>query len=73
MPWPTRPARWSRAAAADGMQHPAIAAAAPFDLILANILAGPLTRLAPDIGRAVAPGGHAGPVRAFCAGRRILF
>ncbi len=46
-----------RAVTADGMQHPAIAAAAPFDLILANILAGPLTRLAPDIGQAVAPGG----------------
>lgn len=46
-----------RAATADGMQHPAIAAAAPFDLILANILAGPLTKLAPDIAAATAPGG----------------
>lgn len=46
-----------RAAVADGMQHPAIAGTAPFDLILANILAGPLTKLAPDICRAVAPGG----------------
>lgn len=46
-----------RAAVADGMQHPAIAAAAPFDLILANILAGPLTRLAPGIARSLAPGG----------------
>ena len=46
-----------RAATADGMQHPMIAAAAPFDLILANILAGPLTRLAPGIARDIAPGG----------------
>jgi ribosomal protein L11 methyltransferase len=46
-----------RVGAADGMQHPTIAAGAPYDLILANILAGPLTRLAPDVARAVAPGG----------------
>lgn len=43
-------------AVADGMDAPALAAAAPFDLILANILAGPLITLAPDIGRAAAPG-----------------
>ncbi len=35
-------------AAADGMQDPRIRAAAPFDLIIANILAGPLIALAPD-------------------------
>lgn len=46
-----------RTAVADGMQHPVIAAASPFDLILANILAGPLTRLAPGIARSLAPGG----------------
>ena len=46
-----------RAVVADGLTHPAIAAAAPFDLIVANILAGPLTRLAPTIARALAPGG----------------
>lgn len=46
-----------RVGVADGMQHPTIAASAPFDLILANILAGPLTRLAPDVAKAVAPGG----------------
>ncbi len=51
-----------RVGVADGMQHPAISGAAPFDLILANILAGPLTRLAPDVAKAVAPGGTAGPV-----------
>ena len=44
-------------AVADGMTHPAIAARAPYDLIVANILAGPLTQLAPGIARAVAPGG----------------
>ena len=42
---------------ADGPSHPAIGRAAPFDLILANILAGPLTRLAPAIARVLAPGG----------------
>jgi len=35
--------------AADGMDHPAIQASAPFDLIIANILAGPLITLAPDL------------------------
>ena len=35
--------------AADGVDHPAIQAAAPFDLIIANILAGPLITLAPDL------------------------
>jgi ribosomal protein L11 methyltransferase len=42
---------------ADGLTHPALAAGAPYDLIIANILAGPLTFLAPSIGRALAPGG----------------
>jgi ribosomal protein L11 methyltransferase len=42
---------------ADGPAHPMIAKSAPFDLILANILAGPLTRLAPGIARVVAPRG----------------
>lgn len=42
---------------ADGMTHGVLAASAPYDLILANILARPLTRLAAPIGRAVAPGG----------------
>ena len=30
--------------------------AAPYDLLIANILAGPLTRLAPEIVRVLAPG-----------------
>jgi len=46
-----------RAAAADGLDHPALRKGAPFDLILANILARPLTHLAPAIARAVCPGG----------------
>jgi ribosomal protein L11 methyltransferase len=35
--------------AADGMDDPRIQAAAPYDLIVANILAGPLIALAPDL------------------------
>jgi ribosomal protein L11 methyltransferase len=45
-----------RLAVADGLTHPALRAAAPYDLIAANILASPLTKLAPDIRRALAPG-----------------
>jgi ribosomal protein L11 methyltransferase len=44
-------------AVADGMDSPLLAARAPFDLIIANILAGPLIELAPDFAKAVAPGG----------------
>jgi ribosomal protein L11 methyltransferase len=46
-----------QAVTADGLTHPAIAHKAPFDLIVANILAGPLTRLAPAISRSLEPGG----------------
>lgn len=46
-----------RAVTADGLTHPALAAKAPYDLVIANILAGPLTLLAPQIARATAPGG----------------
>src|SRR5438067_12120374 len=35
-----------QAVVADGLTHPALAARAPYDLIVANILAGPLTHLA---------------------------
>jgi ribosomal protein L11 methyltransferase len=45
------------AVTADGLTHPAIRARAPFDLIVANILAGPLTQLAPAIARSLAKGG----------------
>lgn len=43
---------------APGMEHPLLRAAAPYDLLIANILAGPLAELAPDFGKAVAPGGN---------------
>ena len=52
-----------RAIVADGMVNPTLAAGAPYDLIVANILAGPLTHLAPQIARGVARGGDARPVR----------
>ena len=42
---------------ADGTQHPAIAARAPYDLLIANILAGPLVALAPALAQIAAPGG----------------
>ena len=42
---------------AEGLDHPGIAGAAPFDLIFANILKGPLIALAPSITEALAPGG----------------
>ena len=43
---------------AAGFDHPRLAEAAPFDLIFANILMGPLIALAPDMGRHIAPGGR---------------
>lgn len=42
---------------ADGLDDPLIRARGPYDLLIANILAGPLIRLAPDFAKAVAPGG----------------
>ena len=42
---------------ADGMQDPLLRARAPFDLLIANILAGPLAEMAPDFAAATAPGG----------------
>jgi ribosomal protein L11 methyltransferase len=44
-------------AVADGMAHPALAERVPFDLLIANILAGPLIELAADFVAATAPGG----------------
>ncbi len=44
---------------AAGFDAPALRAAAPFDLVFANILKGPLIGLAPDMGASVQPGGHA--------------
>jgi len=46
-----------RGVVADGLTNPLLAAGAPYDLIIANILAGPLTRLAPQITAGLAPGG----------------
>lgn len=43
---------------AAGLSHPDLAAAAPFDLIFANILKGPLIDLAPDLTSNLVPGGH---------------
>lgn len=42
---------------ADGMDDPLIKVRGAYDLLIANILAGPLVELAPDFARAVAPGG----------------
>jgi ribosomal protein L11 methyltransferase len=55
--------RLNRAAAyvdcvtAAGFHHPALAGRAPFDLIVANILARPLMRLAPQMKAHLTPGG----------------
>ena len=46
-----------RTKTAAGFHDPVFAANAPFDLIVANILARPLMRLAPAMARHVAPGG----------------
>ncbi|NIJ08838.1 ribosomal protein L11 methyltransferase [Sphingomonas vulcanisoli] len=43
-------------AVADGVAAPAIADQAPFDLLIANILAGPLIALAPSFAAVIAPG-----------------
>ena len=41
---------------ADGARDPVITGRAPFDLVIANILAGPLIAMAPDIAAIAAPG-----------------
>ena len=46
-----------RAVWADGMTSPSIQQSAPYDLIVANILARPLRELAPALCAALAPGG----------------
>ena len=45
-------------AVADGLGHPLLRARAPYDLIVANILAGPLIDLAPSVAAALAPRGR---------------
>lgn len=44
-------------AAAAGLEHPLLIGRAPYDLIIANVLAGPLIELAPSISAALAEGG----------------
>jgi ribosomal protein L11 methyltransferase len=48
-----------RVVVADGYRSPAIAAGRPFDLLLCNILARPLKRMAGDLARHLAPAGIA--------------
>ena len=43
---------------ADGMEHPLLQARGPYDLVIANILAGPLIDLAPHFAKSMVPGGH---------------
>jgi ribosomal protein L11 methyltransferase len=51
-------AHFVRTLVASGLNHRMIEARAPYDLIVANILAGPLVALAPAIARNLAPGGN---------------
>ena len=44
---------------AAGFDAPALADGAPYDIVLANILKGPLIDLAPDMAAHLSPGGHA--------------
>lgn len=44
-------------AIADGLHDPLLRARAPYDLLIANILARPLIQMAPDFARSVVPGG----------------
>jgi len=48
-----------RTAVCDGYDRPELQRADRFDLVLANILAGPLAEMAPDLAHTLAPGGHA--------------
>ncbi len=47
-----------RAVTADGFRHRLLHNTAPYDLIVANILAGPLRELAPTLARHLSPGGY---------------
>lgn len=44
---------------AAGFDHPSLRSRAPYDLVFANILKGPLIQLAPDMAAMVGPDGHA--------------
>lgn len=52
-------ARLVRAIRSEGYAAPALKRRAPFDLVVANILADPLIALAPPLARHLAPGGRA--------------
>lgn len=43
---------------AAGFEHPTLRASAPYDLVFANILKGPLIELAPDVAAHTAPAGY---------------
>jgi ribosomal protein L11 methyltransferase len=67
---------WIAVGRAAGFRHAALRAAAPYDLVCANILAGPLKRLAPQVARHLAPGGHvvlSGILRGQAAGVEAVF
>jgi ribosomal protein L11 methyltransferase len=49
---------WMRIETANGFRSPLIGDNAPYDLIFANILAGPLMKLMPGIWASAAPGGN---------------
>jgi ribosomal protein L11 methyltransferase len=51
-----RVASFVRPVQAKGLSHPELRGGAPYDLVLANILARPLRALAPQIARFIAPG-----------------
>ncbi|EDP64706.1 Ribosomal protein L11 methylase [alpha proteobacterium BAL199] len=48
-----------RTAVSRGWRAPLVRRTAPYDLVLANILAGPLCAMAPDLANGLAPGGRA--------------
>lgn len=54
-----RAAPYMRVATGDGFRAAHVAGGAPYDLIFANILAGPLMKLMPGIKKHLAPGGNA--------------
>jgi len=73
---------WLRIARANGLHGAVARAGAPYDLVLANILAGPLKRMAPDIAGHLRPGGtailsgllesQAAGVEAVCRGHGLI-
>lgn len=66
-----RLAPWVRVGEAAGMRGSLLRGRAPYDLVFANILAGPLKRMAPELAGHLAPGGRAilsGLLRSQAAG-----